>query len=270
MPFEIIVHDDHGEALESLDVKDKVSTIILNLGLNFGLPTASNRAIRLSTSKYILFINQDCEMTMPCLRDYANVLDKPYVGIISPWGDGDIITSPEYINASGTKFTLTYGIGAGCVMAFRRDFWENVGGFEEDTISGCSDTPLLYKMWREGYFRALLLGPKRIRNVDYEEYKSSHSTIGRTGTDCCYPKIFPHTDQALRIQSKKREQFCQRHVDRERYEPASISNVDYWHEYSQKILPQPGMLSSMNWENGKKHGQFKWKESIEKEIVHNV
>lgn len=266
MPFEIIVHDDHSEDLSSLYVKDDVSTIILNFGLNLGLAAAANRAVQLASSKYVLFINQDCEFIAPCLRDYANVLDKPYVGIVSPYGDGYPMKTKEWIVANGTKFSIFHGIAAGCTFAFRKDVWEHIGGFE-DIISGCSDTPFIYKIWREGYFRAVVLGEKRIRNVDLEDHQQKHSTIGRTGTDCCYPKVFPHSMEDLRRHSKQREAVCQRYQDMNRHEPAGISNIDYWDQYSKSIVQEDGVISDFNWENANKHGQIKWREQIEREDI---
>lgn len=263
MPFEIIIHDDHGEDLTSLDVKDRVSTIILNQGLNFGIATASNRAIKLATSKYVLFLNHDCEMLAPCLRDYANVLDKLYVGVISPYGDGYPLQTRECIVSNGTKFSLMHGIAACCTLAFRKDVWEDIGGFEEETISGCGDTPFLYKIWREGYFRAVVWGPKRIRNVDAEDYKQKHTTIGPVGIDCSTPKVFPFSRDELFRFAKQREAICQRNVDRNRYEPASISNIDYWDQYSASILTEDGVISSINWENAKRHGQDRWRRAVE-------
>lgn len=273
MPFEIIVHDDGASGafaddnLSSLKVKDKVSAIALNMGVNFGIATASNRAIKLATSKYILFLNQDMEMIAPCLRDYANVLDKPYVGILSPYGDGYPMETREYIVANGTKFSLCHGIASGASLAFRKDVWEDIGGFEQDVISGCGDTPFIYNMWRQGYFRAVALGKQRINNPGLEIYKNKYSVIGVTGTDCGYSKIFPNTIEQLKKHAKDREQVCQRNVDRVRNEPASISNIDYWDEYSGKIIQEDGVISSINWENAKRHGQDKWRNLIEKEEV---
>jgi len=263
MPFEIIVHDDRGIDHSSATIKDKVSTIILNLGKNLGLAAAANRAIACANSKYILFLNQDCELVRPCLRDYAKVLDKPYVGILSPYGDPYPQNSTEWIEAEGVKFTLRPGIAGCCVLAFRKEVWEETGGFEE-VISGCSDTTLMYKMYHAGYFRAVVLGEKRIRNVSLEEHGNRDTTIGPYG-DCNYPRVF-NLDNYEQL-CRERAWQCQRLQDEHQKEPAGISNLHYWHSYSVELIPQDGVITSINWEIAERHGQARWKNIIRKEEI---
>jgi len=267
MPFEIIVHDDRGMDLSSLEVKDKVSTVLLNLGRNLGLAASANRAIACANGKYILFMNQDCEILRPCLRDYAKVLEKPYVGILSPLGEPYPLNSPEWLEAEGVRFTLNHGIASGAAMAFRKDFWEDVGGFEEEVISGCADTPLLYKMYRHGYFRAVVLGERRMRNVSAEDQGNRDTTIGPYG-DCSYPRIFGVSDGEYRELCRDRAMRCQRNQDTHRNEPAGISNLEYWHCYSVELIPQSGVISSINWDVAKRHEQIRWRMFIGAEDVH--
>jgi len=264
IPFEIIVHDDRGIDHSSLAIEDKVSTIVLNLGKNLGLAASANRAIACANGKYILFLNQDCEIIRPCLRDYAKVLDKPYVGVLSPYGDPYPQTSPEWIETEGVKFTLRHGISGCCALAFRKEVWEEIGGFEE-IISGCCDTTLMYKMYRAGYFRAVALGERWIRNISLEEKGNSDTTIGPYG-DCGYPRVFNlnNYDELCR----KRAWECQRRQDEHQKEPAGISNIDYWHGYSVELMPQSGVISSIDWEVAKRHGQIKWKPHLERETIY--
>jgi len=266
MPFEIIVHDDSGRELKSLELRDKVSTVALNFGKNLGLAAAANRAVALANGKYVLFMNQDCQLIRPCLREYSRVLDKPYVGILSPYGDPYPLYSPEWIEVDGTRFTLNNGISSGATMAFRKDFWEEIGGFEEEIISGCADTPVLYKMYRHGYFRAVVLGEKRIRNVSAEDVGNRDTTIGPYG-DCGYPRVFKVSEEEYRRLSLERAVYCQRNQDSHQHEPAGISNLHYWHAYSEELLPRSGVVSSINWEAARKHGQTRWRTLIEGEKV---
>jgi len=267
MPFEVIVHDDSGRELRSPELKDRVSTVILNFGRNLGLAAAANRAVACANGKYILFMNQDCEFIRPCLMDYAKVLDKPYIGILSPYGEPYPLNSPEWIEVDGVRFTLNHGISSGCTMAFRKDFWETVGGFEEEIISGCADTPLLYKMYRHGYFRAVVLGERRVRNVSLEDQGNRDSTIGPYG-DCGYPRAFGLSDERYKELCIQRVVACQRNQDSNRNAPMGISNIDYWHGYSVEVMPRNGEISSINWEAAKRHGQIKWRMYIGQEEVH--
>ena len=265
MPFEIIVHDDRGIDLSSLDVKDKVSTIILNTGLNLGLAPALNRAISVANSEYILRLDHDCIMTKPCLKAYTEVLKKPYVGVLAPMGDPHPITGPEYIQCDdGTKFTFMSGIADATMAVFRKSFWSEVGGFVDDVVSGCADTPIYYKSWKYGYFRAVVLEESSFRNLSAEK-GNVDTTIGPYG-DCHLPLIFNLPNYGKLC--GRRMEYCQWNVDSHQKIPGDpISNLDYWHNYSTKVLPEEGVVSSINWEAAKKHGQDKWRKIIENERV---
>lgn len=260
-PLEVVCHDDSASEGKSIQFKDQMSTLLLNFGLNFGLHAAANRAISAAHSKYILFLNQDMLMLRACLREIKAVLDKPYVGILSLYGEP--FTPKESMEVDGVRFSLYPGIGSGCAMAFRKDFWQEVGGFEENVHSGCSDTTILYRCWKFGYFRAILVGDPTLKNVSLEENQNRDTSIGPTGTDCAYPKIFGIQNQYQ--QMRERMEVCQKNQDGQRHMPASISNVDYWDQYSHKILRDG--LGRIDWDAGVLHGQAKWKRMIEVEQI---
>jgi len=63
MPFEVIVHDDassDADREELFGLSDQISITLFNNGHNMGLNEAVNRCVEMASSKYILFICDDC------------------------------------------------------------------------------------------------------------------------------------------------------------------------------------------------------------------
>ena len=255
-PYELIIHDDSGNELKSLNVES--STTILNMGLNLGLHQSYNRAIEIASSEYILALTMDMLLIKPILQDTVNVLRKPYVGILTYYNEP---TPPELIDG---KFGFrNETIGWGCAMSFRKSFWKEVGGFNIDTVSGCSDTPILYKCWRFGYFRGLMTN-SGLRNVSREEKDSKDSTIGSAIYDCAYPKIFGIS--GLESLANERKAFCASNNDRLQNVESSDYNMQYWLDYVRSIIPD-NKITTIDWEKCKRHGQDKWRDLIMREKI---
>ena len=267
MPFELIVHEDgspDGSMDDIIEMQSKISTLIVNtnIGKNMGLAASANRCIKLATSKYILFVNNDCIMQKPCLKQYKAILDKDYVGLIAPIDDCK--TTAEIANCD-VKFGLRYGIGSGAVMAFRKNVWEEIGGFDEETNSGCADCPLMFKIQEHGYFRANSFIEGAFKNVDHIDNANKDSTMCRTEFDCCYPRLFKFDsfDAKCRSRLEKIEKL-QKNI---RNEDASINNMDYWWKYMHDIFSGTDLIDNIDWKLAEKHGQAKWKEQIENDRI---
>ena len=244
MPFELVVHDDYAKEVKSAQFRDKISTLILNYGLNMGLPVAANRAINISSSDYILFMNQDCVLTKPIFKRIKEALDHQYIGILSFYGE----------SGSEKPFRIVPGIGAGCLMAFRRDYFNIVGGFNTNTVSGCGDTPIIYKCWKYGYFRGYL-SDAGFRNLSLEEQQNRDSSIGVEERDNAFPKLFNTSIDQWRLM-RENNAVCQKNQDVYQLTEAGDFNMTYWHEYSKSVVRDDG---SIDWKNAKKHGQDKWR-----------
>lgn len=262
-PFEIIVVDDSGLDLTSLDVKDKVSTLILNLGRPLGQSVQQNRGIRCATSKYIMAIEDDCEITRPCFKDLMNVLDKPYVGFINPEG----MHPGEYLMHGDTKFIIGGGLAGAWCNCFRKDVWKEVGGLPDWSHQAIA--PFCQKILKYGYWRAYLVGDRFSRNVDYEDYKQERSS-GLVFHINHYPKLFNIPEHNYIELSKRRHTLSMKNCNDYVGTPGGTSNMSYWADYVGKLQADLGKccISSIDWELAERHGQAKWKEQILAENIH--
>lgn len=260
-PFEVIVHDDNAITELTNDLGYITSTIIHNYGLNRGLAESSNMAVSVAGSEYILFLNEDTEIISQCFEQIVNILKKPYVGYITGYGEGEL-TQEKCFDSNGTKFFVNGGVGACCIMAFRKTTFNEIGGFELVDSARC-DTTLAYKMWRQGYFRAIPRGKFPIRNVSLEDKRNIDTTIIVTGKkmhipEMHYPKLFNISKHDY--YSKCNKQFDYRRVYgwQEEVREEGIANLNYWHSFTTKLVPNPCFI---NW-NYNKYGHDKWKEAI--------
>jgi glycosyltransferase involved in cell wall biosynthesis len=265
MPYELIIHCDgspDGSDEKIYELKDKISTLIINTNTeyNVGLATSIDRCVRVATSKYILFMNNDCSLLTPCFKDIKNVLDKEYVGFITFFEDNPEEVN-EYIENNGTKFVLKPGLGHGSIISFCKSFYEFFGGVEHYQ-SGCSDTPIFYKSFNSSKFRAGLLGKKKITNHAIDEGRRD-SSIGQSKHDCCFPKLFNKED--FDEMCHKREEYCNRQCNQVNSLDSSFSNLGYWNQYNNDLFSGNSVFN-INWEEGKKHGQFQWKEMVLQDV----
>lgn len=263
-PFEIIVVDDSGLDLTSLNIKDRVSTLILNMGKPLKQNVQQNRGIACASSKYIIRIEDDCEITRPCFRDIVNVLDKPYVGFIQPEG----MHPGEYLIHRGTKFIIGGGLGGAWCNCFRKEVWKEVGGLPE--WSHQSNPPFCNRILKHGYWRAYLVGDAFSRNVEKEDFKGERSThlVFRRNH---YPRIFSMPEHEHEKLSILRHETSKTNCNECVQTPESVSNMDYWSKYVTSVTKNRGehCISSINWDSAKRHGQAKWKEQILAEEVHH-
>lgn len=262
-PFEIIVHNDAGMDRSTDIVRDKVSTVINNMGFNFGLAESANRAIKLASSENILFMNHDCVMTGPCLKAFKTILERPYVGVIN--GFGEPPEYPErYLEHKGVKFFLKGGVGGCCIMIFRKSVWKEIGGFEK-VDSGRSDTVIPFKCYRHGYFRAKLYGEFPFRNLSHEKHNIDTTLDG--GRELHFPKLFNVTGGEYFKACQDRLQSWQKYGREEEFRPEGIANLKYWHGFSMKLVPDSNP-EHINWggSEAKKYGHREWKKEVKENI----
>lgn len=259
MPFELILHDDSAFNGLTYHLKDKTSTIIHNYGKNIGLADSANRATSLAGSKYVLFLNNDIIMNKRCLLDIKNMLDKNYVGFMTfAPGFGE----NTYLQSNGTKFGIVHGIGGGCLIAFRKETWSEIGGWAQ-VHDGCSDVAFMVKFWRHGYFRGAIETDVIFRNLSQED-GMRFSLLGPY--DSMFPpRIFnvPDSDYETLHQIKKQRYILNEH--RLKPEP-DLLDMHFWDKTSSEIVGQN--LRNINWEHpaAKRFGQAKWKEQVNGDI----
>lgn len=260
MPFELIIHDDAGHSATSAeiyrDLKDKVSTFIFSEGgVNLGLATSMERGSSLAGSDYILCLNNDILFLGPGLKDIPKVLDTPYVGIFGPWHIGNDALSPNHVtvDSNGFRFKLGNLCGNGSAMSFRRDLWNEIGGFPI-TFNGACDTAFMRKVLRAGYFNACYLSKpsEMMDNVDYHA-GCARSTLVPPARDLSYPLIFnaPNLSRACKLYEKL---VCDETHAGERID-GSMFNDHWWYYYfSENIIAED---NNYRWENLTYHSRFK-------------
>jgi len=257
MPFEIIVHNDSGKPLAS-EIKDKVSIV--------GLAESANRAISLASSNNILFLNDDIVMRTRCLKRFKLMLERPYVGMIGPYGEPpEYPKSGEYVlryKGTGplgpecTDFFVTFGVGGCAVMVFRKDFWRKTGGFAR-VDSGRSDTVVAFKAWLNGYFRARVFGMMPFQNMSLVEQNNSDTTLGPY-QELHLPTLFKVPPNEYEKMNHKRATGWKRFGKIEEYKEEGLANLQYWHNFTQTIVPDRNPCN-INWENARKYNQIQWK-----------
>lgn len=269
LPFEIIIHCDNSndgtrEKILS-ELKDKVSSIILNNGLQLGLAESINRCVKIAGSNFIIMLNADCKIEYPCFRDIVNILKCQFVGSISLMSsvNDERATLINDVDGKDTNFQLLRGLGSGCAQAFRKDTFEEIGGwFSNNVASGNADVSFIIRMIKAGYFIASLsreISP--VRNLSMDRERNKDSTISRGQYDCSYPKLFGlQKSKYLKLfnihQSKYK--FLDEKVgneiysilSRKRYESAANAmqvtykeeggdtNLHYWHTFMERMIKE--------------------------------
>jgi hypothetical protein len=199
-------------------------------------------------------------MLRPCLKLLRDILRKAYVGIVMVQDVCE--SSPEYCEVPNGRFSLFTGIGGGAALAFRRNFWDEVGGTDINADSGRCDTSIIYRMYKRGYWRAMMIGPKAFRNLSLELEHNKDTSIGPYGTDCSFPRIWSLNESEYVGECKARMSLCCQHVDFEEHQEAGETNMTYWHNYSKTLMSREGAPSSIDWEKAKLHGQSRWESQI--------
>jgi glycosyltransferase involved in cell wall biosynthesis len=288
MPYELIVGDDGSPDIRARDevyaLKNRISVTVFNNGMNAGLCTAANRVIALASSRYVLFMNDDCFFVKPCLKDICNVLSKRYVGLVSPCNDMGLLADQDVNNVNGTRMALTTFLGGGSSMAFRKEVWQQVGGWDERSTSGQSDNVFVFKMLRDGYWKAIMEGTDSVKvgNFVYGDAYDDTASKMMGGNDCSLPKLFgPGIDDEKRLHwNQTRRVACQWWVDGERTIPgrpqydgrenkiAGLNDIPYWSNYFLDIFGHKHSNSSkdIDWEVASRHNQAQWRSEIARDF----
>jgi glycosyltransferase involved in cell wall biosynthesis len=262
-PFELIIHDDgsvDGTAEKIPELSKKLSAAVFSYGLNFGLAESINRLVRIAGSNYILMLNADMKVERPMFQDIFNILQKPYIGYITPLGI--YINTPNAMTANGTPFTFTRGVGSGCALAFRKDVWTQVKGWNNRTVaSSNADVSFMVRVLRSGYFNASLVKEIPVlTNMSMDRERNKDSTIGRIQYDCSLPKIF----NSMEYQQLSRK-ICSNASDAMQItyrQPHGETNIQWWHDYVNLLITSE---YKVDWKIAEEYnfGHIKWKSLIE-------
>jgi len=246
MPVEIIVHDDaSGRELEVIifnECRHLCSTMIFGSPekINMGLAASCNRAIALANSKYVLVLNDDTKMLGPGLRDIVKVLEVPYVGSFGPWQCATNVVpggiSPKATNipvtANSIDFSLSALPGGAGIFAFRKQIWEEVGGFPQ-VYTNAGDTGFMIRLLMHGYFNAsqFINREEFLTNVD-QMAGYVDPTAGKSPLDSSYPHVFKGPD--LRKVSEHRRVRIYNYSHKNYYSEAGDVNHTWFDEHFQE------------------------------------
>jgi GT2 family glycosyltransferase len=166
------------------------SVRLLENGENLGFGSAVNRALIKAEGHYFLFLNNDLEMASDCVGQLVNLLESdPSVGAAIPkilyHSEGNEVdpNTSRTINSFGVLINYT-GIACpnlvdqpdrddlpltetacGGIFMFRREVYEQVGGFDEDLFLYHEDHDLSWRIRLAGW--KLMVTPK---SVCYHHY----------------------------------------------------------------------------------------------------
>jgi len=144
---------------------------ILQLDANYGFCKPNNEGARIARGKYIVLLNNDTVVTEWWLSELmkATSTDDKVACCASKILYYD---KRDLINAAGGKITITgagfyrgygdrdgpeydrleyTGFGCGAGVLVKKDFFESIGGFDEDYFASCEEHDLGWKSWLYGY-----------------------------------------------------------------------------------------------------------------------
>lgn len=264
IPFELIISDDG--SLDNTtskifeELRDHASTIILNNGYSFGLSGNINRAVNIASSNYILMMNADLRIKGSFFKNLLDILKEKFIGIVMPIMGIDYISGPnKFKTKNGTKFNLSTRLGWGSSLAFRKDFFEKIGKFDNfNCCSGNADVSFMCRTIKNGYFLTNFEHNNQIE-IPGKNDNFKDSTITGQTHDCSFPKLFHVKDYENLMLSEDHKKRCDFYMQKSYKAIAGNTNIDYWNSYLSMLINNN---QDIDWEISKMYGQYMWKEEI--------
>lgn len=183
--LEIIVVDNNSTdgTIEFL-VQNYPSIITLKLDKNYGFAKPNNIAAKIAKGDFILFLNNDTEVTPNFLSELVQVLaQNPEIGIcqsllLKPNGKMD--SSGDFIDTIGIVYNSKEPIdkmreissARGASMIIRKKLFFDLSGFDEKFFVSFEDVDLGWRTWIMGY--KVVINPK---SIVYHHGGKTHETI---------------------------------------------------------------------------------------------
>ncbi|MBT3922910.1 MAG: glycosyltransferase [Nitrospina sp.] len=189
--LEIWVSDNGSEDGSQTMVRELYPSVrLLENGENLGFGSAVNRVLEKAEGHYFLFLNNDLELAPDCVVQLVDLLESdPHIGaaipkiLYHPDKQKPSLNNSAVINSFGVLINYT-GIACpnlvdqqdrdgltltetacGGIFMFRREVYEQVGGFDEDLFLYHEDHDLSWKIRLGGW--KLMVTPK---SVCYHHY----------------------------------------------------------------------------------------------------
>ena len=183
--LEIIVVDNNSTdgTIEFL-VQNYPSIITLKLDQNYGFAKPNNMAAKIAKGEFLLFLNNDTEVTPNFLTELTQVLVRnDQIGIcqsllLKPNGEMD--SSGDFIDKIGIVYNSKEKINAireissarAASMIIRKNIFEELHGFDEKFFVSFEDVDLGWRSWIKGY--QVVINPK---SVVYHYGGKTHNSI---------------------------------------------------------------------------------------------
>lgn len=144
---------------------------ILQLDKNYGFCKPNNEGVKIARGQYVALLNNDTvvdkEWLLELIKGALNDKDVVSCGskifflerknLINSAGGKIAINGGGFYNGYGdedcekyNKFGYT-GFGCGAGVLVKKDFFDEIGGFDEDYFAACEENDLGWKSWLFGY-----------------------------------------------------------------------------------------------------------------------
>ena len=183
--LEIIVVDNNSTdgTMEFL-AQNYPSIITLKLDKNYGFAKPNNMAAKIAKGDFLLFLNNDTEVTPNFLTELVQVLvGNNQIGIcqsllLKP--NGEIDSSGDFIDTIGVVYNSKEPIdkireissARGASMIIRKELFLDLEGFDEQFFVSFEDVDLGWRTWIKGY--KVVINPK---SVVYHHGGKTHDSI---------------------------------------------------------------------------------------------
>lgn len=173
--FEIILVDNASrDGSVNFTRKLKIRLHLWNLRIientvNLGYCGGNNLGIRASYGKYVVILNQDTWVSPNWLEELVKTAELSYAGIFQSkilYPNGKIRTTGNFLDIYGMfacrgrfeeengqydhrPYDFFYASGASILL--KREFFESIGGFDEDLFMYCEDVDLSWRARLKGY-----------------------------------------------------------------------------------------------------------------------
>jgi len=162
--YEIILVDNQSSDDSVSFVKQNYPEIqVIELNKNFGFAVPNNIGSRLAKGKYLVFLNNDTQVTKDWLVELVKPLESDkniaFGQSLILNSDGSVDSSGDYIDEIGRSYSShdkpkkirnILSPKAACMIA-RRDLFLDLGGFDENFFASFEDVDLGWRSWLWGY-----------------------------------------------------------------------------------------------------------------------
>ena len=166
--LDVIVVDNDASVEAIASVEGLPSVHIVRPGMNTGFAGGCNLGAKGATAPVLVFVNSDAVVDASCVAALVTALLDPDAGLVC--ASVRLADNPEVVNAVGNPVHFLYfswagGFGdaadqhaqpgtvasiTGATFAVRREFWDQLGGFDEKYFLYQEDVDLSMRTWLAG------------------------------------------------------------------------------------------------------------------------